>query len=255
MVKAHSFRRAAVSGFERHLAVIGRHRLALSGVQRLRNPAHLRVIATTIGISLKLPFQIACIQSRQPRGARPVSAAVETVTGEASVARAGLRTAQGYQAPVLGQPVEGGSLRRCASAKGSRKCDEKDAHRVATARSLRLFPLAVVALAACKPPPDQRQFTPIADAARGKAAIQRVGCGSCHTIPGVRWPQGKAGSELDGVSERALIAGKLPNRPDVLAAYIRNAPAFVPNSGMPAMPVSEAEAADIAAYLYDQGAR
>ena len=255
MVEAHSFRRAAIACFERHVAVIGRHSLALSGVQRLRNPGHLRVIAPTVGISLELPFQIACIQSRQSRRTRPVAATVESVTGEAGVARAGLRTAQGYQAPVLGQPVERGSLRLCASAKGSRKCDEKDAHRVATARSLRLFPLAVVALAACKPPPDQRQFTPIADAARGKAAIERVGCGSCHTIPGVRWPQGKAGPDLDGLSERALIAGKLPNRPDVLAAYIRNAPALVPNSGMPAMPVSEAEAADIAAYLYDQGAR
>ena len=52
-----------------------------------------------------------------------------------------------------------------------------------------------------------------------------------------------------------MIAGRLPNRPDVLSAYIRNAPALVPNSAMPAMPVSEAESRDIAAYLYEQGAR
>lgn len=109
-------------------------------------------------------------------------------------------------------------------------------------------------LAACKPPPEQRQFMPVSDAAHGKAVIERVGCGSCHTIPGVSWPQGKVGPNLDGLAERALIAGKLPNRPDVLAAYIRNAPALVPGSGMPAMPVSEAEARDIAAYLYEQGA-
>ena len=42
---------------------------------------------------------------------------------------------------------------------------------------------------------------------------------------------------------------------ETLAAYIRNAPALVPNSAMPAMPVSEAEARDVAAYLYEQGAR
>ncbi len=95
---------------------------------------------------------------------------------------------------------------------------------------------------------------PLADAANGKAVIERAGCGSCHVIPGVRWPQGKVGPNLDGLAERGLIAGKLPNEPDVLAAYIRNAPALVPGSGMPAMPVSEAEARHIVAYLYEQGA-
>ena len=115
--------------------------------------------------------------------------------------------------------------------------------------------MAPLLLAACKPAPEQRQFMPVADAAAGKAVIERVGCGSCHTIPGVRWPQGKVGPDLGALAERALIAGKLPNRPDVLAAYIRNAPALVPGSGMPAMPVTEAEARDIAAYLYEQGAR
>lgn len=106
---------------------------------------------------------------------------------------------------------------------------------------------------ACKPPPEQRHVMPLADVAAGHAAIQRAGCGSCHVIPGVGWPQGKVGPDLNGLAERALIAGQLPNRPDVLAAYIRNAPALVPQSGMPAMPVSEVEARDIAAYLYEQG--
>ncbi len=96
---------------------------------------------------------------------------------------------------------------------------------------------------------------PTADAARGKAVIERVGCGSCHTIPGIDWPQGKVGPNLDGLTQRALIAGKLPNRPDVLASYIRNAPALVPGSGMPAMPVTPSEARAIAAYLYEQGER
>ena len=95
---------------------------------------------------------------------------------------------------------------------------------------------------------------PLADAAHGRSIIERAGCGSCHTIPGVRWPQGTVGPDLGGLATRGLIAGRLPNRPDVLAAYIRNAPALVPNSAMPAMPVSEAEARDIAAYLYEQGA-
>lgn len=94
---------------------------------------------------------------------------------------------------------------------------------------------------------------PTADPQNGLRAIERVGCGSCHTIPGVRWPQGKVGPSLEGLVDRGMIAGKLPNRPDVLAAYIRNAPALVPGSGMPAMPVSAAEARDMAAYLYEEG--
>ncbi|WP_235510593.1 c-type cytochrome [Tsuneonella troitsensis] len=47
-----------------------------------------------------------------------------------------------------------------------------------------------------------------------------------------------------------MIAGTLPNRPDVLAAFIRNPPSVKPGSTMPPMPVTQREAADIAAYLY-----
>ena len=94
---------------------------------------------------------------------------------------------------------------------------------------------------------------PLADAARGRQAIDRVGCGSCHTIAGVGWPKGQVGPRLEGLGDRALIAGRVPNTPGKLAAYIRNAPELVPSATMPAMPVSEREARDIAAYLYQSG--
>ena len=96
---------------------------------------------------------------------------------------------------------------------------------------------------------------PEANAARGKAAMERAGCGACHTIPGIRWPEGKVGPSLEGFAERGLIAGQLPNRPDVLAAFLRDAPALVPGTTMPAMPLSEAESRDAAAYLYEMGER
>ncbi|MET1754156.1 c-type cytochrome [Novosphingobium sp. RD2P27] len=111
----------------------------------------------------------------------------------------------------------------------------------------------MLGVVACKAPPDQRQFLPQANAAQGKIAIESAGCGACHTMPGIRWPKGKVGPNLEGLADRALIAGVLPNRPDVLAAYIRNAPSLVPGSGMPAMPITQNEARDIAAYLYEQG--
>ena len=94
-----------------------------------------------------------------------------------------------------------------------------------------------------------------ADPARGKLAIERTGCGACHAIPGVRWPQGQAGPSLAGFADQGLIAGRLPNRPDLLAAFVRNAPATLPGTTMPAMPLSPAEARDVAAYLYSTSER
>ena len=115
--------------------------------------------------------------------------------------------------------------------------------------------LPLLAAVACKPPPDEAQHMPQADVARGKALIIRAGCGACHAIPGLRWPQGQSGPSLQGFADQGLIAGRLPNRPDVLAAYVRDAPATLPGTTMPAMPLTPAEARDVAAYLYATGER
>ena len=50
-----------------------------------------------------------------------------------------------------------------------------------------------------------------------------------------------------------MIAGRVPNRPDLLSAYVRNAPAVAPGTTMPAMPLSVQESRDVAAYLYESG--
>ncbi|WP_375290779.1 c-type cytochrome [Qipengyuania sp.] len=110
--------------------------------------------------------------------------------------------------------------------------------------------IGCASLSACKNPVETRR-EPSSDAkARGFAAIQRAGCGSCHEIPGLDWPAGRLGPSLRGFDDVGLIAGALPNRPDILAAFIRNAPEVKPGSAMPPMPVSQQEAEDIAAYLY-----
>ena len=110
--------------------------------------------------------------------------------------------------------------------------------------------LALLALAACKPPPDEAHHMPVADPGRGLKAIADAGCGSCHDIPGLAWPKGKLGPALEGFAARTMIAGRVPNRPDALAAFVRDAPALVPGTAMPAMPISEEQARDVAAYLY-----
>lgn len=261
VIQRKSRGRSGDASLERQPSVIEGHGLALAGVELLRDPAHLLMVPAPVPIGFELPFQISRIESRQARRASAVSPPVETMAGEAGVVRACRGAAERDNSAVFGEPVHRSVLGRGAAThqRGAGK-ENVDAHGSATVKLSRMFqslPLAYLLLfsAACKPPPEQRQFMPLADAGRGKAVIERVGCGSCHTIRGVDWPQGKVGPSLDGLAQRALIAGKLPNRPDVLAAYIRNAPAMVPDSGMPAMPVDEAESRDIAAFLYAQGDR
>lgn len=108
----------------------------------------------------------------------------------------------------------------------------------------------VLALAACKQPPASRHVPEPEAAARGLAAIERAGCGACHEIPKVSWPKGRTGPSLIGFDDIGSIAGALPNTPENLAAFVRDAPRAKPGSSMPAMPLTEDEARDVAAYLY-----
>lgn len=51
-------------------------------------------------------------------------------------------------------------------------------------------------------------------------------------------------------SQRSYIAGRLPNRPDMLAQWISNPQALVPDTAMPNMGVSPSDAQAMAAYLF-----
>ena len=85
---------------------------------------------------------------------------------------------------------------------------------------------------------------------RGHDAIERYGCTACHQIgdlPGTRF---ESAAPLEGVAERAFIAGVLATSPDNLARWIRNPPSLKPGTGMPALAMSERESRDMAAYLY-----
>jgi cytochrome c1 len=52
------------------------------------------------------------------------------------------------------------------------------------------------------------------------------------------------------MARRALIAGQLPNRPDVLVAFLQDPASLVPATGMPDVRLSLEDARHIAAYLY-----
>ena len=84
----------------------------------------------------------------------------------------------------------------------------------------------------------------------GAELIAQHGCGSCHTIPGVRGATGKVGPPLTQVGDQAIIGGKLPNTEENLITWIRTPQSVVPGNAMPNTELSDHDARDIAAYLY-----
>lgn len=113
-----------------------------------------------------------------------------------------------------------------------------------------LTALGLLGLGACADRADAPRALAGTDPAEGLRLIQSRGCAACHKIPGVAWPEGRTGGSLAGVGARPMIAGRLPNQPEVMAAFVRDAPSLLADTGMPPMPLTEAEARDVAAYLY-----
>jgi cytochrome c len=106
--------------------------------------------------------------------------------------------------------------------------------------------LVALLLAACKREP----AVPPGDPARGKAAIDKYGCTTCHVIPGIPGPRGAAGPSLDHIASRPLLAGKFRNDPATMTRWLQNPQAMDPANSMPALGITPQDARDIAAYLY-----
>jgi cytochrome c2 len=87
---------------------------------------------------------------------------------------------------------------------------------------------------------------------RGKQLIEAYGCASCHTISGIRTAHGLVGPPLTNIKSRAYIGGVLANKPDNLENWIMHPNQYSPNTAMPDLGVSPAQARDIAAYLYSR---
>jgi cytochrome c len=85
---------------------------------------------------------------------------------------------------------------------------------------------------------------------RGKEVIRQYGCGSCHTIPGIRGAHAIGGPSLEWVASRMYIAGVLPNTPENMLRSLQNPPAVQPFTARPDMGVTETDARDIAGYPY-----
>ncbi len=116
--------------------------------------------------------------------------------------------------------------------------------------------ITVVALVAVPAWMSQQQSKTVArvvtggDPDRAPELLRRYGCAGCHTISGVSGADGEVGPPLSGLIHRVYVGGVATNTPDHLVQWITSPQSLSPQSVMPPSGISEAEARDVAAYLY-----
>ena len=83
----------------------------------------------------------------------------------------------------------------------------------------------------------------------GRRLLAQYQCGACHRIPGVEHAAGTLGPNLAAFRGRSYIAGAVPNTRPLLLRWLVDPKSLVPDTTMPAMGVTVADAQAIAAYL------
>lgn len=107
--------------------------------------------------------------------------------------------------------------------------------------------MLLLTAAACQSSPEARSRQREID--RGRAALNTYGCVSCHVVPGMGNARGHVGPALDALKHQSFIAGRLPNDRADLVRFIRFPRDVDPETAMPNLDVSEADANAIATYL------
>ena len=87
---------------------------------------------------------------------------------------------------------------------------------------------------------------------RGRRLFSAYGCGGCHSLSRVPQARGLVGPTLDGIGSRAILAGRLENKPENLMRWIGDPQSISPGTAMPRLGVGEQDQRDIAAFLYDR---
>src|SRR6185436_13547186 len=84
--------------------------------------------------------------------------------------------------------------------------------------------LLLLALSGCRAAEiaDQARLLTGGDPDRGRWAIRKYGCASCHVVPGVLGADGLVGPPLDRMGSRMVLAGRLPNTPANMVSWIRH---------------------------------
>ena len=97
---------------------------------------------------------------------------------------------------------------------------------------------------------DQARTLTGGDPGQGMIAINKYGCGGCHTIPGVAGADATVGPPLTNIASRSILGGHLTNTPDNMMRWIQHPQRVDPKNVMPDMGVTEQDARNITAYLY-----
>jgi cytochrome c1 len=85
---------------------------------------------------------------------------------------------------------------------------------------------------------------------QGREKIMVYGCSGCHTIPGIPDADAMIAPPLTKMANRSYVGGVVKNTPRNLIQWIQNPPAIDDKTAMPNLHVTEADARDIASYLY-----
>jgi cytochrome c oxidase subunit II len=98
-----------------------------------------------------------------------------------------------------------------------------------------------------RPPPTD------ALAVEGRRVFEAAGCGQCHATPGAPLPPRLAGAGPDLAdfgARRSIAAGRLPNTPANLAAWIADPQRLKPGNRMPGTAMPDEQMHALVAYLY-----
>jgi cytochrome c len=106
--------------------------------------------------------------------------------------------------------------------------------------------IASCAQADTLPPAELPNGNPV----RGAELIQAYGCGTCHSIPGIRRADGLVGPPLEQMGRRSYIAGSLVNNGPNMQLWLVDPQLVEPGTAMPDLSVTPDDARDIAAYLF-----
>lgn len=110
--------------------------------------------------------------------------------------------------------------------------------------------LGLAALSACTNVRREAAQLTGGDPEHGVEVIGRYGCTACHTIPGIRGANAAVGPPLTRIASRMYLAGQIQNTPANMVRWIQHPREVERGTAMPEMGVTDADARDIAAYLY-----
>jgi cytochrome c1 len=113
---------------------------------------------------------------------------------------------------------------------------------------------AVLVSTGCNQNPDPgfsaREILPGANLSHGRQLLRAYGCTTCHTIPGIPGATGGVGPPVTAVGRRTYLAGRITNTAANTMGWIHNPKSVDDQTAMPVTGITEAEARDVARFVY-----